>query len=144
MGYHTGEQIRAARAMLGWEQTELATRANVSVKTIKRLEAISGPIDARSEWSVVHALELAGIDFIGSHDWRDRSEGVRFAKDRNAKLRRKLIEDTEFALDYELKEITEKDPDFFERPTADIAAFVLEKLGPSLTSKVQNLLNRNE
>ncbi|MBR1296641.1 helix-turn-helix transcriptional regulator [Bradyrhizobium sp. AUGA SZCCT0042] len=144
MGYHTGEQIRAARAMLAWEQTELATRANVSVKTIKRLEATSGPIDARSEWSVVHALELAGIDFIGSHDRWDRSEGVRFAKDRNAKLRRKLIDDTQFALDYELKEITDKDQDFFERPTADIVAFVLEQLGPALTSKIQNMLNRSD
>src|SRR5438270_8681953 len=92
MGYHTGEQLRAARAMLGWEQSELAEKANISVKTVKRLEATNGRVDAHSEWSVVHAFERAGIEFVGDHDWSERSDGVRFVKDRTAKLRREVVE----------------------------------------------------
>ena len=34
----TIEQIRAARALLGWSQTELAERAGLSLPTVKRVE----------------------------------------------------------------------------------------------------------
>jgi DNA-binding XRE family transcriptional regulator len=69
----TGEQLRAGRAMLGWDQSELAEKADVSLKTIKRMEATSGRIDARSTWSVKNALEIAGIEFLdGDGDWRTR------------------------------------------------------------------------
>ena len=77
----TGEQLRAGRAMLGWDQSELAEKANVSLKTIKRMEATSGQINARSTWSVKNALEIAGIEFLGGDgDWRTRGDGVLSAK----------------------------------------------------------------
>lgn len=59
-------QIKAARALLGWSQQDLATVANVSIPTIKRLEASEGELGGRKETglSLVSALEKAGIDFI--------------------------------------------------------------------------------
>jgi transcriptional regulator with XRE-family HTH domain len=61
------EQIRAARGLLGWSQTELAEAAGRSLPTIKRLEREDGegPIvsdDVRA--AVQKALEKAGIEFI--------------------------------------------------------------------------------
>ena len=38
----TPDQIRAARALLRMDQEELARRANVSVVTVRRLEAPDG------------------------------------------------------------------------------------------------------
>ena len=35
-------QLKAARALLGWSQEELATASDVSLPTIKRLEAAEG------------------------------------------------------------------------------------------------------
>ena len=42
----TGEQLRAARAMLKMEQAELAELSGVSIDTIKRLERMDGPLNA--------------------------------------------------------------------------------------------------
>ena len=61
----TIEQIRGARGLLGWSQTELANRAGLSLPTVKRLETGVGPRvsdDARSR--IQRALESGGIVFI--------------------------------------------------------------------------------
>ena len=62
----TGEQLRGARAMARIEQGDLATRAGVSVDTIKRLERISGPVSANTLTidAIRRALEAAGVEFI--------------------------------------------------------------------------------
>lgn len=62
----TGEQIRAARALLRWEQKRLATAAKVSLETIKRLEAMSGPVSAQTGTvaAIERALEAAGLELI--------------------------------------------------------------------------------
>lgn len=138
----TGEQIRAARAMLGWEQSELAERANISVKTIKRLEGTAGRIDARSEWAVKNALEFAGIEFVGEHDWRQRTDGVRFAKDRTARLRESIVEDVALTLSVDLKIASEEDPDFFERPPATVSEMVKQRMGDAVREKIEFHLNK--
>jgi transcriptional regulator with XRE-family HTH domain len=58
----TAEQLRAARALLRIEQADLAERSGVSVATIKRFEAMDGPIQARTD-----TLELlrAALDGLG-------------------------------------------------------------------------------
>jgi transcriptional regulator with XRE-family HTH domain len=142
MGYLTGEQFRAARSMLGWEQSELAERANVSVKTIKRLEATSGPVEAHSEWSVRKALELGGIEFVGDHDWRERNDGVRFCKDPTEKIRREVVSDAKTWLDVNLKMKTDKDQDFFERPITEITEAVLTDMRGGLIRNLKTLLGR--
>lgn len=138
----TGEQVRAGRAMLGWEQSELAERANVSLKTVKRLEATAGQVDARSDWAVKKALELGGIDFIGDHDWRNRCDGVRFAKDKTGKLRDELVDNVSGLLAICLKIKTDDDADFFERPLEEIVEVVMEELRESVADKIQLLLHK--
>lgn len=59
-------QLKAARALLSWSQEDLAHAAAVSIPTIKRLEAIDGPLGGRNVTSqkLIRALEIAGIEFI--------------------------------------------------------------------------------
>jgi transcriptional regulator with XRE-family HTH domain len=62
----TPDQIRAARALLRLEQSELARRAGVSVVTIRRAEAAANSehVAAATFDSVYAALEQAGAEFI--------------------------------------------------------------------------------
>lgn len=62
----TSEQIRAARALLRWEQKDLAIASGVSLPTIKRLETKPGPLNAHGPTvaALSRALEEAGIQFI--------------------------------------------------------------------------------
>jgi transcriptional regulator with XRE-family HTH domain len=72
-------QIKAARALLGWSQEELAQKAGVSLPTIKRLEAKDGELGGRADTSykIRVALESAGVEFTnGDHP------GVRLLKRR--------------------------------------------------------------
>jgi DNA-binding XRE family transcriptional regulator len=142
----TGEQLRAGRAMVGWDQSELAEKANVSLKTIKRMEATSGQIKARSTstWSVKNALEIAGIEFLdGGGDWRSRGDGVRFSKDRTAKVRRAVIEAMTGPLDADLQTLAEEDDDFFERPIGEVVEKIMSKMRENLTDELQRILRRD-
>jgi transcriptional regulator with XRE-family HTH domain len=68
------EQLRAARALLRWEQATLAARAGISAVTIKRLERLDGPIMAvkvSTVEAIRRVLEEAGIELIAPE------EGVR-------------------------------------------------------------------
>ncbi|MEH2549270.1 putative transcriptional regulator [Bradyrhizobium sp. AZCC 2262] len=60
-------QIKAARSLIGWEQFQLATKASVGIATIRRLERMSGPINAHFETveKIRRTLEEAGIEFVG-------------------------------------------------------------------------------
>ena len=68
----TTSQIRAARALIRWSATDLATKSGVGVSTIKRLEVMYGvpTINISTMVAIQAALELAGIEFIGSPDDR--------------------------------------------------------------------------
>jgi predicted transcriptional regulator len=72
-------QIKAARALLDWPQEQLASAANVSIPTIKRLEAHDGPLGGRTDTGdkIKAALEKAGIEFI---DENGGGPGVRVRK----------------------------------------------------------------
>jgi len=61
----TIEQIRAARGLLGWSQSELATRAGLSLPTVKRVEARRGPpVSHEARGRIQKALEAGGAEFI--------------------------------------------------------------------------------
>lgn len=63
-------QIKAARALLDWSQSDLAAASGVSEPTIKRLESASGELGGRSDTTekIVAALEAAGVTFINTGD----------------------------------------------------------------------------
>ena len=63
----TGNQLKAARALAGLEQKDVADRAEVNVNTIRNMEASGkGPIAGRSAnvQKVQRVLEVAGIEFL--------------------------------------------------------------------------------
>jgi DNA-binding XRE family transcriptional regulator len=64
----TGRHLRAARALLGWSQSELSKKAKVAVGTIRRMEQFNGPIGAYTETlgRVVATLEKTGIEFLNN------------------------------------------------------------------------------
>ena len=59
--------MRAARALLGIDQRELAQRSGLSLPTIQRMESSDGVIrgNVDSLMKLVDALAAAGIELIG-------------------------------------------------------------------------------
>lgn len=64
-------QIRAARAMLGWSQEDLAEHSMVSLPSIKRIEPGEGELNLRLSTlrKIQGAFEKAGIEFSDSPDF---------------------------------------------------------------------------
>lgn len=62
----TGAQMRAARALLGIDQRELAQRCGLSVPTIQRMEASDGVVrgNVDSLMKLADALTAGGIELI--------------------------------------------------------------------------------
>ncbi len=62
----TSHQLRAARAMLGIDQRQLAERAGLSLPTIQRMEASGGTVRGvvDSLVKVIAALEAMGVELI--------------------------------------------------------------------------------
>lgn len=78
------EQVKAARALLKWTQTNLANASGVSHPTVKRLEMAAGPIGGRPETgqAIIFALETAGVEFIPENGG---GAGVRLKEANNEK-----------------------------------------------------------
>lgn len=74
----TARQVRAARALLGWSQQQLADKAIVSLKAVTRLE--KGDVDPRLSTitAIQQAIAKAGVELIPADD--RKGEGVRLAK----------------------------------------------------------------
>ena len=72
-------QLRAARGLLGWSQSQLAEISDVGLSTVRRMEGSDGPLRGTAEnvWKVQRALEDAGVIFI---DENDEGPGVRIRK----------------------------------------------------------------
>ena len=70
-------QMKAARALLGWSQEDLSKAAEVSLPTVKRLEAADGLLGGRERTGekLLTALLSAGIEFLEGD-----APGVRLAK----------------------------------------------------------------
>jgi transcriptional regulator with XRE-family HTH domain len=72
------EQLRAARGLLGWSQSDLAQRAGLSLPTVKRVESGTGPrVSNEARTKLQRALESAGVEFI---DENGGGPGVRMRK----------------------------------------------------------------
>ena len=59
-------QIRAARALLGWRQEDLAKACKTGLATIARIEQREGPAQGHTStiFRIQAALQRAGIRFI--------------------------------------------------------------------------------
>jgi predicted transcriptional regulator len=75
----TTRQIKAARALLGWSQAELAKHSGVSEPTVARLESVDGELGGRENTveRIRSAIEKAGIDFL---DENGGGHGVRLRR----------------------------------------------------------------
>jgi transcriptional regulator with XRE-family HTH domain len=61
-------QIKAARSLLGWPQSELAAAAGISGQTIRRLETRALLVVGRAEGArIVAAFQSAGVEFISEN-----------------------------------------------------------------------------
>ncbi|MFA6117906.1 MAG: helix-turn-helix transcriptional regulator [Sphingomonas sp.] len=81
----TSLQMRAARALLGIDQKQLAELAGLSLPTIQRMEASGGQVRGVVDTlvKVITALEGAGIELIGEHaPSSGRGRGVRLVEAR--------------------------------------------------------------
>ena len=72
----TGAQIRAARALLAWNQADLAAATGLALSTIRRLEAESGVLQSNVATlvKIKDALTTGGVEFI---DGNGGGPGVR-------------------------------------------------------------------
>lgn len=81
----SAEQLRAARALIRWDQATIADRAGVSIETIKRLEKMDGPLMS-TKTATLHVLEeafkAAGVEFIPANGG---GAGVRLRKQNDTK-----------------------------------------------------------
>ena len=75
----SSEQVRAARALLRWEQRDLAKASGISLPSVKRLETQPGALAAQPKTiaALRRALEKAGVEFIAENGG---GAGVRLRK----------------------------------------------------------------
>ncbi|MCK0197758.1 helix-turn-helix domain-containing protein [Ancylobacter sp. 6x-1] len=75
-------QMRAARALIGWTQLEVARAAGVSEMSVKNIER--GVTDPRVSTlrAIQQAFEDAGVEFIDGPYSGDGGPGVRLRKAR--------------------------------------------------------------
>jgi transcriptional regulator with XRE-family HTH domain len=83
----TAAQMRAARALLGIDQRQLAELSGVSLPTIQRMEAsegnVRGVIDTLTK--IVDAFDAAGIELIGDNTTSlGLGRGVRFKRGKDS------------------------------------------------------------
>ena len=79
LGATSKAPAKGGAGFAGWSQEELATASDVSLPTIKRLEAAEGWLAGRQTTShkIRAALELAGIEFLNENGG---GPGVRLRK----------------------------------------------------------------
>lgn len=78
----TREQVKMARAALGWSVKELGAEASVAANTVSRYE---NGTDAYGETllKLQRAFEVAGLIFLAEDD--ENGAGVRFRKKKTSK-----------------------------------------------------------
>ena len=64
----TADQIRMARASLGWSFEDFALNSGVSARTIRRIERENGlsVVTPANLKLIITTLEAAGVEFVGA------------------------------------------------------------------------------
>jgi transcriptional regulator with XRE-family HTH domain len=76
----TAAQLRAARALIGMDQRDLAAASGLSLPTIQRMEASEGVIrgNVDSMMKLIAALSAAGVELINEGAVSDKGgRGIR-------------------------------------------------------------------
>jgi transcriptional regulator with XRE-family HTH domain len=76
----TAGQIRAARALIGWKQTDLAKASGVAEISIKNIEREATDPRSSTLAALQAAFEKAGVVFLEPGDTRDGGPGLRLKK----------------------------------------------------------------
>jgi transcriptional regulator with XRE-family HTH domain len=87
----TASQLRAARALAGVDQRELARACGLSLPTIQRMEASDGVVRGTVEslMKLIAALDRLGVQLINEGTASDGGgRGVRLTQPAPARLRR--------------------------------------------------------
>ena len=79
----TIDQIRAARALLNWSQSELADRVGMTQASIARLEGGSSKPNQSTLDKIEYAFENADIEFLGRDGLRKRKRDIQQLKGRD-------------------------------------------------------------
>lgn len=80
----TIEQIRAARALLGWSQSDLADYADLSQTGIARIENGTNQPNSRTLEKITTAFDKNDIEFIGNSGVKKRTGEVQVLRGENA------------------------------------------------------------
>lgn len=72
----TVDQIRAARGLINWSQSELATRAGLSQAGIARIENGTSRPNTSTLDKIQRAFDESGIEFVGMEGVRKRRDEV--------------------------------------------------------------------
>jgi ribosome-binding protein aMBF1 (putative translation factor) len=66
----TGQQIKAARELLGWAPSRLAQRAKLHSAIVQRAESVAGepPITLYQQALIRNALERFGVEFTNGNE----------------------------------------------------------------------------
>ncbi len=70
----TPQQIKAARALLDWKQSDLATASGLSLPSVNNIERAIGSPRTDTMEALCGALENAGIEFMSGHGVRLKDE----------------------------------------------------------------------
>ena len=70
-------QCKAARALLGWTQEQLAVTAGIGISTVREFELGQRKPIARNRQAILDAFSTAGIEFI---DENGGGPGLRLRK----------------------------------------------------------------
>lgn len=73
----TPDQIRAARALKGWSQGELAARTGLAVPTIANIEIGKQEPSVKTMDKIVKAFDIDGIEFIGNRGVQRKQEQIK-------------------------------------------------------------------
>lgn len=80
----TSEQCRAARAILGWSQEQLASASKVAKATIANFEAGKRVPYDRTLQDMQEAMQTAGVVFQATGEMVNGGPGVRLSKPKGA------------------------------------------------------------
>jgi transcriptional regulator with XRE-family HTH domain len=101
-------QIRAARALLGWSQEQLANEAEVGLGTVRDIESEKRGADSGAVESIRRALWNGGVVFVAGR--QDEGPGVRLVANRPNIIRRPTTmqkwEGMPFGIEWQGKAVT--------------------------------------